>query len=292
VPELPEVETLRRGLLKKALGRRITGVELRLPKLVRGMDSRRFVARLAGRRVLSIGRRGKYLLFKLDQGTLVLHLGMTGQLTYWDHRRKDSPIFLRHRHTGLQKTPTQHAPDKHTHLLLRLDHGDRLQYRDIRQFGHWRLLEGGQTHPGVERLGLEPLGPEYGWEAFEKALAPRRGKIKALLLSQRPVAGLGNIYADEALHLAGIRPDRRTETLRAQELRRLFEAIPAVLREGLRRGGTTFSDFRGADGRPGRGAEALKVYGRHGLKCLKCGVLLKKIMVSQRTTVYCPRCQK
>jgi formamidopyrimidine-DNA glycosylase len=253
-----------------------------------------FIRGLKGRRIRSLDRRGKYLIFQLDKGTLVGHLGMTGQLTYWRKGIKDSPVFVKHPLTGLQKTPSQHAIDKHTHLLLNLDNGDRLQYRDIRQFGHWRLFKKDEwsLHPSLKKLGLEPLGPQYTWARFQTAFAGRRGKIKALLLSQGPVAGLGNIYADEALHAAGILPMKRAENLTGPQWRALFRAIPRVLKKALSRGGTTFSDFRGADGRPGRGARVLRVYGRFGKKCFRCGAGLKKTRVSQRTTVYCPGCQK
>ncbi len=293
MPELPEVETIVRGLKPRVEGRRIERVELRLPKQVRGMDAAAFCRLVGGQVVRRISRRGKYLLMFLDRHVLLGHLGMSGQLTYWDRTRKDTPGFVAHPVTGLQRTPGQHAPDAHTHLLFHLEGGDRVQYRDIRQFGHWRLLEPGQLEgfKPLARLGLEPLGPDWRFDAFRRAFRARRGMVKAALLSQSPVAGLGNIYADEALHLSGVHPRSRIERLREKDLRALFDAIPRVLRKGIRNRGTTLMDFRGAHGEKGRNQESLRVYGRHGANCLACGAALRKILVSQRTTVFCPRCQ-
>jgi formamidopyrimidine-DNA glycosylase len=291
MPELPEVETIRRGLESKVRGRVIERVEVRLAKQVRGMSPAAFSRRLAGQRISGLGRRGKYLLFRLSSGALAIHLGMSGQVTFWDHRRRDTPGFLVHRHTGLQKTAGQHAPDRHTHVLLHLKGGDRVQYRDIRQFGHLRFLDDPEAFPPFQRLGLEPLGSGWRREDFFGRLKAHRGGIKARLLAQQTVAGLGNIYADEALHLAGIHPLQRTERMGSQKMEALFQAIPRVLEKGLANGGTTLMDFRGAGGEPGSNQESLRAYGRAGEPCLNCGTAMKKILVAQRTTVFCPNCQ-
>jgi formamidopyrimidine-DNA glycosylase len=294
LPELPEVETIRRGLEPKVKDRTILRAEVRLAKQVEGLPVADFCRKMAGQKIVSVDRRGKFLLFGLGRGTLAIHLGMSGQVTYWDHARQDSPGFLVHRHTGLQKTPGQHAPDKHTHALFHLDQGDRIQYRDIRQFGLLRFLAPGELErwPSISRLGLEPLAKDYTFERFEALLERHKGGLKARLLAQHPVAGLGNIYADEALYLASLHPLKKIQALKEAERRALFEAIPLVLRKGIRNGGTTLMDFRGAEGEHGSNQNSLQVYGRAGENCYRCGAVLSKILVAQRTTVYCPRCQK
>jgi formamidopyrimidine-DNA glycosylase len=294
VPELPEVETIRRGLLPKLKGRSIVRAEVRLKKQVRGMAAPAFEKALAGRRILGLERRAKFLFFVLDSGwTLLGHLGMSGQISYWDHRKPDSDRFVVSPLTGLQRTPQQHAVDRHTHVLLHLDQGDRVQYRDTRQFGYLRLLPSASVPalPSIARLGLEPLGPGFSWEAFSRALARRRGGLKALLLGQAAVVGLGNIYSDEACHRAGLHPRQKVERLKEPQRRALFEAIPAVLLQALDNGGTTLMDYRTADGQHGLNQDRLQAYGRAGEPCLRCGRALKKTQVSQRTTVYCPHCQ-
>jgi formamidopyrimidine-DNA glycosylase len=297
MPELPEVETIRRGLEPKVLGRRIHRVEVRLRKQVRGMGAAAFERALAGRRILALRRRAKFLLFDLSgASTLLVHLGMSGQLSYWDRRRPDENRFHISPLTGLQRAVTQHAPDRHTHVLLTLDRegGDRIQYRDIRQFGHLRLLDTAavEAFPSIRRLGLEPLGPTFTREAFDRAFAGRRGMLKALLLNQSAVVGLGNIYSDEACFRAGIHPRQEVSRLSPAQWDALYESIPAVLTQALDNGGTTFMDYRRSDGSHGLNQDKLLVYGRGGQACVRCGAQLKKIVVSQRSTVYCPRCQK
>jgi formamidopyrimidine-DNA glycosylase len=295
MPELPEVETIRRGLEPRLKGRTLLRAEVRLKKQVRGMAAPAFEKALAGRKFLGVRRRAKFLLFDLSGGkTLLGHLGMSGQISYWDHRKADDGRFVVSPLTGLQRSPSQHAPDKHTHVLLHLDHGDRVQYRDIRQFGYLRLLDTAAVDqlPSLRRLGIEPLGPGFTWAAFEQALAKRRGMLKALLLNQAAVVGLGNIYSDEACFAAGIHPRQRVERLKEAHLRALFAAIPQVLEQALGLGGTTLMDYRSADGEHGLNQDRLLAYGRAGEPCQRCARELKKIQVSQRTTVYCPHCQK
>jgi len=295
VPELPEVETIRRGLARRLKGRSIARAEVRLKKQVRGMAVPAFEKALAGRRILGLGRRAKFLLFGLDSGlTLLGHLGMSGQISYWDRRKPDSDRFVVSPLTGLQRSPLQHPVDKHTHVLLHLDNGDRVQYRDTRQFGYLRLVPTAAVAalPSIARLGVEPLGPGFTRAAFEAALAGRRGGLKALLLGQAAVVGLGNIYSDEACFRAGLHPRQPVERLKEAQRRALFEAIPAVLLQALDNGGTTLMDYRSADGQHGLNQDRLQAYGRAGEPCLRCGRELKKTQVSQRTTVYCPHCQR
>jgi formamidopyrimidine-DNA glycosylase len=295
MPELPEVETIRRGLAPKVVGRKIARAEVRLKKQVRGMAATAFERALAGKKVLAARRRAKFLLLDLSgEQTLLIHLGMSGQVSYWDHKKPDSDKFNVSPLTGLQRVATQHAPDKHTHVLLTLDRGDRVQYRDIRQFGYLRLLRTEEVErlPSIRRLGLEPLGKGFTWDAFMTALGRRRGMLKALLLNQAAVVGLGNIYSDEACWLSQIHPRQDVSRLKEPQLRALFKAIPAVLEQALGNGGTSFSDYRQSDGTHGLNQDKLNAYGRSGEPCLRCGHELGKIQVSQRTTVYCPHCQK
>jgi len=295
LPELPEVETIRRVLEPRLKGRRILRAEVRLKKQVRGQSAAAFERAMAGRRVVGIDRRAKFLLLRLDQGlTLLGHLGMSGQISYWDHRLPDSAGFAVSPLTGLQRTPRQHAVDKHTHVLLHLDGGDRVQYRDTRQFGYMRVLptEAVPALPSIARLGIEPLGPTFSWEAFLAAIAKRRGGLKALLLNQAAVVGLGNIYSDEACFRAGLHPRQKLQRLKEPQLKALFRAIPAVLEQALGNGGTTLMDYRQADGQHGLNQDRLLAYGRAGEPCVRCGSELRSMQVSQRTTVYCPKCQR
>ncbi len=293
MPELPEVEFLRRSLDPHIKGRVIQSVDLRLAKQVRNLGAAEFCRRLTGQRILSTSRRGKYLLIHLKGEVLVVHLGMSGQVSFWDHKKKGSGGFSVHPVTGLQRAVGQHEPDKHTHALFLLDHGDRIQYRDIRQFGRLLLLKptAVDSFPTFARLGLEPLGRGFSYAAFRRAMQEKKGMAKALLLSQSTVAGLGNIYADEALFRARIHPKRRMETLSEDRWKALHKAIPEVLRQGLKNRGTTLMDYRSAEGAMGSNQERLLAYGRAGLPCKRCKTVLVKIQVSQRSSVFCPACQ-
>jgi formamidopyrimidine-DNA glycosylase len=249
---------------------------------------------LEGRRILGLRRRAKHLWMDVEGGwTLCVHLGMSGQLTWWDHACEDSAGFMRHRHTGLEKTPGQHAPDRHTHFLLHLQGGDRVQYRDPRQFGCLRLLPTAQLElcEPFKSLGPEPLDPAFTPQAFAQRLRLRRGRLKALLLDQHLVAGTGNIYADEALFCARLHPLRLAQSLTPGEAEALFASLRAVLEQGIALGGTSISDYVNAEGKSGGNQEQLKAYGRAGRPCLRCGTALKHTLVSQRSTVFCPHCQ-
>ena len=292
MPELPEVEVIRRGLQERLLGAIVHEVELQPCRIFQMERPRRSLALLESQEIRQIGRRGKYLIWKLDQHRLVVHLGMTGQFTVRNPEAADSPRFLRHPTTGLQRI-RQHAPDRHTHLQLHLRDGRSVLYRDIRKFGRVYLF--GKNDSGLETLfsglGFEPLSADYRWEPFAAALKNRRANVKALLLNQRFVAGIGNIYADEILFQARVHPLRRVNSLRLFEKSRLFETIVEVLKRGIRFGGTTLRDYVSSDGQQGSHQHELKVYGRQGQPCLRCRSVLKKIVVAQRGTHFCPRCQ-
>lgn len=295
MPELPEVETIRRGLQAKVLGRTLVKADVRLKKQVRGLTAARFEVEVAGRRIEALDRRAKFLLLHLSGSkTLMVHLGMSGQLSYWDHVKTDTKDFMVSSLTGLQRTPGQHPVDKHTHVLLVLDQGDRIQYRDPRQFGYMSLVDTAAVDrlPSIKRLGMEPLDAGFTPLAFAGALAGRRGMLKPLLLNQSAVVGLGNIYADEACFAAGLHPCQTLERVTLAQIHKLFEAIKAVLDQALGEGGTTFRDYRRLDGTHGRNQQYLRAYGRGGKPCLRCSTPMKKILVAQRGTVFCPKCQR
>ncbi len=290
MPELPEVETIRRGLVDEVVGRRIDEVLARQCRVFQTKIA--LLEGLAGQVIRSLWRRGKYLIFDLDRCSFVVHLGMTGQLTLRDPRQMDSDGFLRHPTTGLQRT-RQHAPDRHTHLQVALEDGNWMLYRDIRKFGRIYVFEneGAGLEKLLSRLGLEPLSEEYRLPDFLDRMSNRKLRVKSLLLDQRFVAGVGNIYADEALFEARIRPSRRVHGLRRYEKERLFASVRNVLERGLDFGGTSLRDYVNSDGELGSNQEELRVYGRAGLPCLVCGNAISKTVISQRGTHFCAHCQ-
>lgn len=275
MPELPEVETLVRDLRESGLcGARITNVIVRWPRTIAGMSPRTFRARMKGRRIAAIGRRGKYVVITLDGGhTLCIHLRMTGRLSFAPH---SLPYGA------------------HDHVIVQLKGRRDLRYHDPRKFGRWTLTEGSPAC--LAALGPEPLEPEFFCDAFRKRLCSRKGMLKPLLLNQRFIAGLGNIYVDEALWEARLHPRGTAASLSAAEQRRLYAAIRRVLRRGVRSLGTTLgsgtTNFYSIGGRPGRNREALRVFRRTGLPCPRCATPVSRIVVSQRSTHLCPRCQK
>jgi len=285
MPELPEVETVRRSLLPYLPGARVQQVIIRHPKVVLTPLP------LEGDRFSLLERHGKLLMLGLESGrTLLVHLGMTGQLTYRDPRRDDRP-FQRHPTTGLQRT-LQHEVDAHTHVSLDLEGGGALHYRDIRKFGKLRLADSAQRQAQLARMGPDPLTDAWKWERFLGQVKKTHRPIKAVLLDQAVAAGVGNIYADEALFLAGIRPSSRSHRLGAARLKKLFEAVPQVLQQGIHYGGTTLSDYLDAEGNPGSNQEQLWAYGRYGQPCRRCGTTVERSTVAQRTSSWCPGCQR
>jgi formamidopyrimidine-DNA glycosylase len=292
MPELPEVETIRRGLEAKALHKTIERVEVRCRKIVLRPTAKQLSAYLAGQTIQDVRRRGKFLVLETHEFILLVHLGMSGQMTYWDKKRKDDEYFFINPLTGLQQAQ-QHVVDKHTHVSIYFTDGNALHYRDIRQFGKWRLYAKQDFHQAQEywKLGLEPFTAEYEWNNFLAKFGGRKLRIKSLLLDQRFVAGVGNIYADEALFEARIHPERRVSSLTTDEKKRLFKAIPTVLRRGLHYGGTSFQSYFNAEGEAGTNQEYLNVYGRTLEKCRRCRTEILRIVVSQRSTHCCPQCQ-
>ncbi|HSR50219.1 MAG TPA: bifunctional DNA-formamidopyrimidine glycosylase/DNA-(apurinic or apyrimidinic site) lyase [Acidobacteriota bacterium] len=291
MPELPEVETIRRGLRPQVRGRVVGDVVISASRVLQN-DPEDFARALKGQPVEEIRRRGKNLLFDFPRHCCLVHLGMTGQLTFRDPQRSDSQEFVRHETTGLQRA-RQHSPDRHTHLQFLFQDGTAMLYRDIRQFGKIFLYPRGSSElrSYLDGLGLEPFGEEYRLQAFAKGLRGRKVAVKSILLDQKFVAGVGNIYADEALFEARIHPLRPVSGLKNAEKESLFQAVPLVLERGLHFGGTSLRDYIDSEGRQGSNQEELKVYGRDGRPCRQCGTAIEKIVVSQRGTHFCPQCQ-
>ena len=273
MPELPEVETVRIRLEPGLLGRTFAEVRIDDPRLVRPCEPLQVAAALEGERVSALERRGKYLIIRFVSGrSLLIHLRMTGS--------------LRHAPGGSL------AADSHRRAVVRLDDGSDVAYRDVRRFGTWLLLERGDLDPYLDaRLGLEPLADGFTPARLRERLAGRRAPIKGALLDQRTLAGMGNIYVDEALWRARIHPLRPAGELSALEVRRLHSAIRASLAAGLARQGSTLRDYRLPDGERGTMQDEFKVYGRADEPCDRCGTPIEKTRTGGRGTWYCPRCQ-
>jgi formamidopyrimidine-DNA glycosylase len=273
VPELPEVESVRRQLVGELTGRTVLDVWVDPHPEQRFSD----VGLVTGRRIETVGRRGKYLLCPLDEGVdgpleLVLHLGMTG---------------------SFRLVPAASPEDPHLRARFELDDGRSLRFRDPRRFGRVSVVPAGQyvgRVPTLVTLGPEPLSPDFDPAGFAAALARTRAPVKAALLGQRLVAGVGNIYADEALWRARIHP--RSRRVGAARARLLHTTIREVLAAAVEREGTTFRDYQMVNGASGRYADFLDVYGKAGLPCPRCATTLRGEVVAQRGTTYCPRCQR
>src|SRR5947199_9186269 len=263
MPELPEVETVTRSIAP-LVGRRIVSAEFRCLRVLRGGDPDEMAARLAGRKIAGVKRYGKFILMSIGGGGyLTIHLGMTGKLLLGG------------------------PPGKHTHAILTLDRGVLL-YDDSRQFGRLQYSEDFPARIG--KLGPEPL--EVTFEQFAAGLKRRKVRIKALLLNQDFLRGIGNIYADEALFRAGIHPESLASRLRADRARRLYDAIVAVLTEAIEAGGSSISDYVDAEGRKGFFQFRHRVYQRTGEPCVKCKTPIRRVIVAQRSSHFCPKCQK
>jgi len=270
MPELPEVETTRRGLEAPLRGRIIARVLVREPRL-RWRVPRRLAQELPGLTIRHVERRAKYLLLRTDAGTVILHLGMSGSLR-------------------VIKAGT--PPEKHDHVDLVLDDGRCLRLRDPRRFGAllW-TRDDPMQHPLLRHLGPEPLGPDFHAGHLYAATRRRRVAVRDLLLNSRIVAGVGNIYANEALFLAGVRPGRPAGRLTRAECADLVRTIRQTLKQAIRSGGTTLRDFTNADGRPGYFQQTLNVYARGGEPCRRCRHPIKAIKLGGRSAFYCLKCQ-
>jgi formamidopyrimidine-DNA glycosylase len=271
MPELPEVETTRRGIEPHLRGWRVLEFRVHEPRL-RWPVARTLPAELRGQRILSVGRRAKYLLIGLERGTLILHLGMSG---------------------NLRVLPATTPRLTHDHLDLLLDSAQALRLNDPRRFGSCLYTRSDpQLHPLLRSLAPEPLENAFDAAYLYKATRRRRVAIKQFLLNGRVVTGVGNIYASEALFRAHIRPQRRAGALKLADCVRLVRAIRSVLSQAIRAGGTTLRDYVGADGLPGEFSLRLDAYERAGKPCRRCRTPIRHITQGQRSTYYCPTCQQ
>lgn len=277
MPELPEVETVRRGLIARIEGRRFARVEARRPDLRVKLPAD-FAARVQGRRLVSIGRRAKYLLLHLDDGqVLLIHLGMSGRLVLHGRGRNE-------------------PPGKHEHVVFAMDDGTEMRFDDHRRFGLMALAAEAElaAHPLLRALGPEPLGDGFDGPSLAASLRGKRTPLKAALLDQGIVAGLGNIYVSEALFRAGLSPRRLAGTVKGPRADRLAAAIRAVLEDAIAAGGSSLRDYVQASGELGYFQHRWLVYDREGQACSteSCAARIRRLVQSNRSTFYCPRCQR
>lgn len=274
MPELPEVETIRAHLERRLIGRRLERVQIADPRLTRPEPPEAVAAALEGEEIRAVGRRGKYLVVEFVSGRhLLIHLRMTGNV---EHPADG----------GFDADPYRRA-------VVRLDDGSDVAYRDVRRFGTWELLEAGEldAYFAQRRLGREPLERPFTRNALAQAFAGRKAPVKAALLDQRAAAGVGNIYADEALWRARIHPLRPAGGLNREEIAALRSGIRQALKMGIARQGATLRDYRDPNGARGRMQEEFRVYGRAGEPCFRCGTPIEKIRAGGRGTWFCPTCQ-
>lgn len=273
MPELPEVETVKRTLSPHLIGKTIITCENIRGEVIKHPDAMGYAAAVSGRRIEDLGRRGKYLLIRLDSGdSIVVHLRMTGRLLYAE---------------------AAHPRQKHTHVVMHLDDGCELRFCDTRRFGCLWLLgkDEEDSFTGMQNLGIEPFDEQFSAAYLQQHLGKRKITAKQGILDQAVLAGLGNIYADEALFAAGVHPQKPCTQVTAEQWQKLAEAIPPILCSSIANNGTTFNDYRDGEGKEGANLPFLQAYGRGGQPCRRCGALLAKTRVGGRGTVFCPICQ-
>ena len=308
MPELPEVENLRQGLAKAIIGQKIRRVEIRKPKLVSGKGTLRkaspekkeeFEKGAKGEHFIGVERRAKNLVFKLSHGKIILiHLKMSGQFVYLPataEAKAGKPSYKNLVSGGHPiELSEKELPNKHTHVLFELEHGT-LYYNDTRMFGYllyFPSIKSFESENHFINYGIEPLSSLFTREYFKEKLKNKKGKIKAVLMDQKIVTGLGNIYADESLFAARIRPDRDPSSLSGAEVNKLQKAIVRILRRATKVGGSSVATYRLLDETRGNYAREHKVYGKAGGLCINCKKPLEKTTIQSRTTIFCPRCQK
>jgi len=288
MPELPEVETIRRDLAKSVLGKKIREIKILSAKTI-SPSSKKFLSLLTGQSFINIDRLGKLLIFSLSDKKhfLLIHLKMTGQLIY-SFRDK----LVAGGHSLKAGNIEGKFPNKSTRVYFTFSDWSRLFFNDQRRFGYLKIVADDNLIKIKQKYGIKPLAANFTLKNFFKITAGRTKNIKALLLDQSLISGLGNIYVDESLFAAGIRPSRRANGLTRGEIERLYSAIEALIRKAIKYRGTTFNNYRDAQGKKGNFVSKLQVYGRDKERCLKCGNIIKKIKIAGRGTHYCPHCQK
>ncbi|MEI8339394.1 MAG: DNA-formamidopyrimidine glycosylase [bacterium] len=285
MPELPEVETLRRELNKLLVGQTIKNVEVLWTKAILPMTAKKFTTELLGQKVESVDRRAKMLIVNFSNGkSLVFHLKMTGQVIFVP--KKGGATFGGHPTSDVQ------TPGKHTRLILEFKNGDHLYFNDMRKFGWSRLVSATELNTLTSHSGPEPLSKDFSadflFDLFQKY--PNR-TLKQILLDQTLIAGIGNIYADESCFLSGLMPNRKAGTVNQKQAAELYKQIVAVLKLSISKGGTSSRNYRRSDGSRGSFVPCLMVYGRAGETCKKCRALIQKIKHAGRGTHFCPQCQ-
>ncbi len=268
MPELPEVETIKKDLKKTILGKKIKAAEIKAAKIIKEPSAEEFSGKIKGEIIKKIIRRGKYLIFEFFSGQyLIIHLKMTGQLIYGDKNEQSKINFL-------------------------LDNGKYLNFCDWRLFGEIRLIDDLKNFKGISKLGIEPLDRRFTLKIFYEMIKKKRSKIKSLLMDQSFIAGIGNIYAQESLFKAKINPAKRALNLSKSEIKKLFFSIKKVLNEAIKYRGSSISTYMDLEGRKGRMGERLQIYGRKGKPCFKCKSIVVGMKMAGRGTAFCPNCQK
>jgi formamidopyrimidine-DNA glycosylase len=280
MPELPEVETIRRDLEKEVINKKINKIKLNLPRLIKTPTIDEFSRRLKGTYIKKVSRRGKYILCFLNSGEcLVFHLGMSGCLLYEKNNLTASISDIN---------------KKHHHVFFFFEDDTTMIYNDIRQFGKIWLLNKNEKLAEVDSLGLEPLEEQFTFNKFSRIIENKKGNIKSLIMNQKYIAGIGNIYANEILFQAGIHPLRRSDSLTTHEIKKLYYSIQDTLAKAVLARGTTMADesYRDLEGKNGNYAEAIMVYGKRKGNCPLCGRPLTIIRIENRSTYLCTFCQK
>lgn len=279
MPELPEVETIKRDLQKKIKSKKIKSVVVNIEKIIKKPSLKEFITKTNNRIIQEINRRGKYIIIDLDsREKLIIHLGMTGLLI----------------HPYDRKFAEKEINPKHNHLIFTFSDDTQLVFNDVRRFGKVYLVSDINEVEGIAKLGIEPLDENFTQEVFIQTMRKKKNKIKSLLMKQEFIAGLGNIYVNEVLHRANVHPLRAVSSLTDEEMRKLFREIKFVLSKAVEFRGSTVADeaYRDTDGEKGRFAEKLQVYARKGEPCIKCRSIIEVIKIEGRSTFICPQCQK
>lgn len=273
MPELPEVEAVKRGLDQSIVGKRVTAIEVMWPKIIRHDDIEAFKQSLIGQVCQRIDRRGKFLLIYFDTHVLLSHLRMEGKYFLCD---KEQPVH------------------KHTHVILELDEQEELRYHDVRKFGRMELLEIGQEfqHPSLAKLGPEPTPATFSTHVIKEYLSGRTTAIKNILLDQRMVAGIGNIYADEILFDAYVHPEMSAAEITDEEIQQLYYSIISIMQAAIKAGGSTIRSYTNMFREAGHYQAYHQVYGKDGERCSRCGTIIEKTKVGGRGTHFCPNCQR
>ncbi|MFH1683520.1 MAG: bifunctional DNA-formamidopyrimidine glycosylase/DNA-(apurinic or apyrimidinic site) lyase [Candidatus Margulisiibacteriota bacterium] len=288
MPELPEVETVKRGLVKALVGKKISGFESDWHRAV-NRPVKQYQRILKGLKILGVRRRARMLILDLSQDwKIFIHLKMTGQLVFRD---KKKCLIGGH---SIAKS-CANLPNKFTHAIFSFSDGSNLYFNDVRKFGWVRLFTGEQLTEVIERmeLGPEPLSKEFSVKYLIEAMTKRsRSKVKQFIMDNQVVVGVGNIYSDEVCFYARVRPDRPVGTIKQAQVKKIHDGILKILKAAIKAQGTTFSNYVNADGEAGAYTKKLKVYQRYGKKCYHCKSIVKRMKIGGRTSSYCPRCQK